>query len=158
MRNKKTVTALVAGVAIVSIAAGIVQELRQDFGAPIGLIEPFNTYVTVYDENNVEAMRPDIFGTRAVVSTGNYLATLAGIFIFQKGGNAFDAGVAAAMALKVTAFDLAGWSGVAPLTLYSAKENRVLTRTGAVLVTVIHVLPWRGLDVLWSDWQVAFNL
>lgn len=103
----------------------------QEMGAPYELIAPFNSYVTVYDNQNVEPMRPDIFGTRAVVSTGNYLATLAGISVFQKGGNAFDAGVAAAMALKVTAVDLAGWSGVAPLILYSANENRVLTRTGA---------------------------
>jgi gamma-glutamyltranspeptidase/glutathione hydrolase len=103
----------------------------QEKGAPYELIAPFNSYVTVYDNHNVEPMRPDIFGTRAVVSTGNYMATLAGIYVFQKGGNAFDAGVAAAMALKVTAFDLAGWSGVAPLILYSAKENRVITRIGA---------------------------
>ena len=104
---------------------------KQDKGAPYELIAPFNSYVTVYDHHNVEPMRPDIFGTRAVVATGNHLATLAGIFVFQDGGNAFDAGVAAAMAVKVTAFDLAGWSGVAPLILYSAKENKVLTRTGA---------------------------
>ncbi len=84
MRNKKTVTALVVGVAIVSIAAGIVQELRQDFGAPIGLIEPFSTYVTVYDENNVEAMRPDIFGTHGVIATGNYAATMIGIEEFTR--------------------------------------------------------------------------
>jgi len=99
-------------------------------GAPFELIAPFSSYVTVYDNHNVEPMRPDIFGTHGVVSTGNYLVTLAGIEILKKGGNAFDAGVAAAMALKVTAFDLAGWSGVAPLILYSAAEDRVLTRTG----------------------------
>ena len=131
MRNKKTVTALVAGVAIVSIAAGIVQELRRDFGAPIGLIEPFNTYVTVYDENNVEAMRPDIFGTHGVIATGNYAATMIGIEEFKKGGNAFDVGVAAAMAVKATTMDIAGWTGVAPLILYSAEEDRVITRIGA---------------------------
>jgi gamma-glutamyltranspeptidase/glutathione hydrolase len=122
---------LFAAILVSAFITGLDGISGQEKGAPYELIAPFNSYVTVYDNNNVEPMRPDIFGTSAVVSTGNYMATLAGIYIFQRGGNAFDAGVAAAMALKVTAFDLAGWSGVAPLTLYSAKENRVLTRTGA---------------------------
>ncbi len=63
MRNKKTafVTALVAGIVVASTAGRLAQEQSQDLGAPIGLIEPFNSYVTVYDENNVEPMRPDIF-------------------------------------------------------------------------------------------------
>jgi gamma-glutamyltranspeptidase/glutathione hydrolase len=64
-----------------------------------------------------------------VVATGNYLATLAGIEVLRKGGNAFDAGVAAAMALKRTTFDIAGWSGVAPLILYSGWEASWSTRT-----------------------------
>lgn len=133
MRNKNTalVTALVAGIAVASTAGRLAQDQKQDLGAPIGLIEPFNSYVTVYDENNVEPMRPDIFGTHGVIATGNYAATLIGIEEFKKGGNAFDVGVAAAMAIKATTFDIAGWSGVAPLILYSAKEDRVITRIGA---------------------------
>ena len=130
-KNPARVTALVAGIAVASIAGRLAQEQRQDLGAPIGLIEPFNSYVTVYDENNVEPMRPDIFGTHGVIATGNYAATLIGIEEFKKGGNAFDVGVAAAMAVKATTFDIAGWSGVAPLILYSAEEDRVITRIGA---------------------------
>lgn len=126
--SKAMILITLAAVAVVASQGGI---FGQEKGAPYELIAPFNSYVTVYDNDNVEPMRPDIFGTHAVVSTGNQLATLAGIEVFKKGGNAFDAGVAAAMALKVTAFDLAGWTGVAPLILYSAKEDRVLTRTGA---------------------------
>jgi gamma-glutamyltranspeptidase/glutathione hydrolase len=133
MSNKNTafVTALVASIAVVSTAGHPAQDRKQDLGAPIGLIEPFNSYVTVYDENNVEPMRPDIFGTHGVIATGNYAATLIGIEEFKKGGNAFDVGVAAAMAVKATTFDIAGWSGVAPLILYSAAEDRVVTRIGA---------------------------
>jgi len=126
MRN----TSIVFIVAV-SIAAVSAQDPNQDFGAPIGLIEPFNSYVTVYDENNVEPMRPDIFGTHGVIATGNYAATMIGIEEFKKGGNAFDVGVAAAMAVKATTFDIAGWTGVAPLILYSAAEDRVVTRIGA---------------------------
>jgi gamma-glutamyltranspeptidase/glutathione hydrolase len=116
---------------ILSLTAAPRAGSSQEKDAAHELIAPFNSYVTVYDNHNVEPMRPDIFGTRGVVATGNYLATLAGIEVLRKGGNAFDAGVAAAMALKGTTFDIAGWSGVAPLILYSAREDRVLTRTGA---------------------------
>lgn len=134
MRSTKSrlaaIAVLAAAVAIATAGGSIAQEQRQEVGAPRGLIEPFNSYVTVYDENNVEPMRPDIFGTHGVVATGNYAATLIGIEEFKKGGNAFDVGVAAAMAVKATTFDIAGWSGVAPLILYSAAEDRVITRIG----------------------------
>ena len=94
-------------------------------------IQPFNSYGHVYDGNNIEAMRPRVMGTHGVVSTGHYLSTIAGIDALQAGGNAFDAGVAAAMVLKVTKMGYAGWTGVAPLILYSAEEGRVITRVGA---------------------------
>lgn len=94
-------------------------------------IEPFNSYGHVYDANNIEAMRPRVMGTYGVVSTGHYLATLAGVETLKAGGNAFDAGVTAAMVLKVTKMGYAGWTGVAPLILYSAEEDRVITRVGA---------------------------
>lgn len=126
----KTKIALIATFVAVLTVLSWDRSFDQEKGAPYELIAPFNSYVTVYDNNNVEPMRPEIFGTQGVVSTGNYLSTLAGIEVLKKGGNAFDAGVAAALALKVTAFDLAGWSGVAPLILYSTKEGQVITRTG----------------------------
>ena len=94
-------------------------------------IEPFNSYGHVYDANNIEAMRPRVMGTHGVISTGHYLATMAGIDALKAGGNAFDAGVTAAMVLKVTKMGYAGWTGVAPLILYSADEDRVVTRVGA---------------------------
>ncbi len=94
-------------------------------------IEPFNSYGHVYDSNNIEAMRPRVMGTHGVVATGHYLATTAGVEALKAGGNAFDAGVTAAMILKVTKMGYAGWTGVAPLILYSAEEDRVVTRVGA---------------------------
>ena len=91
---------------------------------------PFGTYGHVYDNNSIEAMRARVMGTHGVISTGHYLSTLAGISAFKKGGNAFDAGVTAAMALKVMKMGYAGWTGVAPLILYSAEEGRVVTLSG----------------------------
>jgi len=97
----------------------------------LGTLAPFGSYGHVYDSANVEAMRPRLMGRRGVVSTGHYLATMAGMDMLKRGGNAFDAGVTAAMALKVTKMDYAGWTGVAPLILYSAAEKHVVTRVGA---------------------------
>jgi gamma-glutamyltranspeptidase/glutathione hydrolase len=94
-------------------------------------LRPFQSHGHVYNEDNIEAMRPRIMGIHGVVSTGHYLATQAGIETLKKGGNAFDAGVTAAMALKVTKMGYAGWNGVAPLILYSAQEKKVMTRIGA---------------------------
>lgn len=94
-------------------------------------LSPFKSYGHVYDTQNIEAMRPRIQGTHGVISTGHYLATIAGIEILKKKGNAFDAGIGAAMALKVTKMGFAGWCGVAPLILYSAREDKVITRIGA---------------------------
>lgn len=126
---------MLAGLLAVAVAGGVAgrgsaQEQR-DFGAPRQILEPFHSYVTIYDDGNIEPMRPDIFGTHGVVATGNYAATMIGIEEFKRGGNAFDVGVAAAMAVKATTFDIAGWSGVAPLILYSAEEDRVISRIGA---------------------------
>ncbi len=94
-------------------------------------VAPFNGYGHVYEDGSFESMRPRIMGTHGVISTGHYLSTLAGMEVLRKGGNAHDAGVAAAMALKVMKMGYAGWTGVAPLILYSAKEDRVITRVGA---------------------------
>ncbi|MEM1189720.1 MAG: gamma-glutamyltransferase [Pseudomonadota bacterium] len=102
-----------------------------DAGGVAEVIAPFNSYGHVYDGNSIEAMRPRFMGTHGAVSTGHYLATLAGMEALKAGGNAFDAGVTAAMALKVTKMGYAGWTGVAPLILYSADEDRVITRVGA---------------------------
>jgi len=88
------------------------------------------THGTIYNDNDAEAMRPVIVGTEGVVATGNVQASLVGYDIIKKGGNAFDAGVAAAMALKVTKMDLAGWCGITPFIGYSAKEDKVAAYAG----------------------------
>ena len=126
--------ALVLGAAGAGLALGLFAP--QDTpgsgsGGLLGTLSPFGSYGHVYDSANVEAMRPRFMGRRGVVSSGHYLATMAGMDMLKQGGNAFDAGVTAAMALKVTKMDYAGWTGVAPLILYSAAEKRVITRVGA---------------------------
>ena len=74
--------------------------------------------------------RPSIMGTHGMVASGHYLATLAGARILSRGGNAVDAGVAAGLCLTVLHIDMVNLAGVAPIIVYLAEEDRVLTISG----------------------------
>jgi gamma-glutamyltranspeptidase/glutathione hydrolase len=76
------------------------------------------------------AYRPTIMGTNGMVASGHYLATLAGERILARGGNAIDAGVAAGLCLCVLHVDMVNLAGVAPIIVYLAEEDRVLTISG----------------------------
>lgn len=104
------------------------QGARLGSGAPE---YPLISRATAYQPGNYEAFRPSVMGTRGVIASGHHLATQAGYEMFRAGGNAFDAGVSAAMAAKALKMDYAGWVGVGPLILYSAREKQVVTRVGA---------------------------
>ena len=74
--------------------------------------------------------QPVINGTRYMVSAGHFLATQAGFDILEAGGNAVDAGVAAGMALGVVHSDMVQFSGVAPIMIYLAEQDQVVTISG----------------------------
>ena len=74
--------------------------------------------------------RPTIMGTNGMVSSGHYLATRAGERILARGGNAVDAGVAAGLCLCILHIDMVNLAGVAPIIIYLAEEDRVLTISG----------------------------
>jgi gamma-glutamyltranspeptidase/glutathione hydrolase len=78
----------------------------------------------------MKAHRPTIMGTRHMIATTQYLATEAGFKILEAGGNAIDAGVAAGIALGVVQPEFVNVAGVAPIILYSAAENRIVTIPG----------------------------
>ena len=65
-----------------------------------------------------------------MVASGHQLATEAGLDMLRAGGNAFDAGVATAMALNVTRPFSAGMMGVAPTLIYDAKQGKVRSYNG----------------------------
>src|SRR5579859_4279538 len=62
--------------------------------------------------------RPAVLGSKHMVSTCHYLASLAGLRLFDRGGNAIDAGVAAGIALNVLERHLTDFGGVAPIIVY----------------------------------------
>lgn len=62
--------------------------------------------------------RPAVLGKRWMVSSSHYLASQAGAAMFQRGGNAIDAGVAAGIALNVLERHLTDFGGVAPIVLF----------------------------------------
>ena len=76
------------------------------------------------------AMQPPIHATHHMVSAGHHLATQAGYEILEAGGNAVDAGVAAGIALGIVHSDMVQFAGVAPIMIYLAEEERVVTISG----------------------------
>lgn len=76
------------------------------------------------------SLRPTVMGRSHAVSSGHYLATLAATRILDAGGNAVDAGVAAAMALAVLQPDIVSFAGVAPTLIHVARMGGVVSLPG----------------------------
>lgn len=68
-------------------------------------------------------------GTRGAVTGGTDFATGAGIRMYQRGGNAVDAGVAAMLAASVTEYSHFGFGGEAPI-LIRTREGKVVSIAG----------------------------
>lgn len=71
------------------------------------------------------ASRPELAGTFGAVSATHWLATAAGMAMLERGGNAFDAAVAAGFTLQVVEPHSCGPAGDVSIVLYSARTQRV---------------------------------
>jgi gamma-glutamyltranspeptidase/glutathione hydrolase len=78
----------------------------------------------------MKSYRPTIMGTRHMIAATQYLAAEAGFRILESGGNAIDAGVAGGIALGVVQPEFVNVAGVAPIIIYSAAEDRIVTIPG----------------------------
>jgi gamma-glutamyltranspeptidase/glutathione hydrolase len=76
------------------------------------------------------AQRPPVMGRNAGVSAGHPLTTAAAVEILQRGGNAFDAGVAAMLVGGVVEQDLYGLGGEGLVLVYPQKEKKVTSVVG----------------------------
>src|SRR5256885_7313958 len=78
----------------------------------------------------LQSHRPTIMGRNHMVASGHYLATMAGMRLLEAGGNAIDAGVAAGICINVLQPDMTNFGGVAPIIIYLAERNEVVTISG----------------------------
>ena len=94
---------------------------------------------------NILPNQPMVTASRYMVVAGHYLAAEAGIKMLEAGGNAIDAGVAAGIALGVVHSDQVQFSGVAPMLIYVAEQDRVVSLAGCLdnsASTVWHYAIW----------------
>jgi gamma-glutamyltranspeptidase/glutathione hydrolase len=67
--------------------------------------------------------RPVIDGTFGVVASTHWIGTAIGMSILERGGNAFDAGIAVAFTLQVVEPHLCGPAGDVPAIIYDTKQG-----------------------------------
>jgi gamma-glutamyltranspeptidase/glutathione hydrolase len=68
--------------------------------------------------------RPEITGTFGVIATTHWIATAVGMGVLERGGNAFDAGLAAMFTLQVVEPHLNGPGGDVPIMVHDAKRGK----------------------------------
>jgi gamma-glutamyltranspeptidase/glutathione hydrolase len=69
--------------------------------------------------------RPELIGTFGAVTSTHWLASAVGMAMLERGGNAFDAAVAAGFTLQVCEPHLNGLGGDLPVVFHSAGSERV---------------------------------
>jgi gamma-glutamyltranspeptidase / glutathione hydrolase len=74
--------------------------------------------------------RPELRGTFGMVASTHWLASAAGMAVLERGGNAFDAAVAAGFTLQVVEPHLNGPGGEVPAIFYAADRGEPLTLCG----------------------------
>src|SRR6266478_2738138 len=96
--------------------------------------------------------RPEIEGTSGVVTSTHWIATAVGMATLEKGGNAFDAGVATAFTLQVVEPHLNGPGGDVPVIVHDVKRGRTEVICGQgpapAKAPIAHYRDELGLDLI----------
>src|SRR5712691_154021 len=74
--------------------------------------------------------RPELRGTFGMVASTHWLASAAGMAVLERGGNAFDATVAAGFTLQVVEPHANGPGGDLPAVFWSAERGESLVLCG----------------------------
>src|SRR5262245_19304128 len=102
---------------------------RRRSAIPSGVIAALTTAVLI-GATVVAAERPPIMGRNGGVSAGHPLTTAAAFEVLTKGGNAFDAGVAALLVGGVVEQDLYSLGGEALVLVFPQSERKVTSIVG----------------------------
>jgi gamma-glutamyltranspeptidase/glutathione hydrolase len=78
----------------------------------------------------IPSYRPAIAGLSHMAVAGHYGAAHAAFRVLEAGGNAVDAGVAGGIALGVLQSDIVNVAGVAPILIYLAERDEVISISG----------------------------
>lgn len=96
--------------------------------------------------------RPEIDGTFGVCTTTHWIATAIGMSILERGGNAFDAGVAAAFMLQVVEPHLCGPGGDVPAIVFDRRKGKAEVICGQgpapAGASIAHYRDKLGLDII----------
>src|SRR4051812_31832031 len=93
--------------------------------------------------------RPELSGTFGMVASTHWLASAAGMAVLERGGNAFDAAVAAGLSLQVIEPHMNGPGGDLPLLLWDGSSVKVICGQGpAPAGATISAFASLGLDLV----------
>jgi gamma-glutamyltranspeptidase/glutathione hydrolase len=90
--------------------------------------------------------RPELSGTFGMVASTHWLASAAGMAVLERGGNAFDAAVAAGLALQVVEPHLNGPGGEVPILLWDGSVRVICGQGPAPAAATIDA--YRGHDLI----------
>jgi gamma-glutamyltranspeptidase/glutathione hydrolase len=102
-------------------------------------------------ESRTFTTRPDLRGTFGMVASTHWLASAAGMAVLERGGNAFDAAVAAGFTLQVVEPHMNGPGGDMPAIVYRAADRQVHVVCGQGPVpeaATPGAFRWLGLDAV----------
>ena len=95
--------------------------------------------------------RPELAGTFGMVASTHWLASAAGMAVLEKGGNAFDAAVAAGLVLQIVEPHLNGPAGEVPVIGFDAAAGRTFVLDGqgpAPAAATVEIFTSLGLDLV----------